>query len=250
MSSRRNSSESLPAARATSSMKHSRYTPFWFVLTPRQGPTGTWVLPNLQTEYAMRNTHVPAPGADRNVGVAHCVLDLQVGHRIAELRVAGLFPHALQLAHVLAFLDRARVQPGVDRLAGDADVHADELAAFVQSRAHLALRDRPIEIVRLVFLAAPDQLHRDAGKLLRDRDRLAGVVLRAAAASESAAEVELVHLALFERQPRFLAGRGERAFRALRRRPHFDAVRRHFGHAVHGLHRRVREERRAVDRLD
>ena len=41
---RRNSSESLPAARASSSTKHSMYTPFWFVLTPRHGPTGTWVL--------------------------------------------------------------------------------------------------------------------------------------------------------------------------------------------------------------
>ena len=41
MSARLNSSESLPAARAISSMKHSRYTPFWLVLTPRHGPTGT-----------------------------------------------------------------------------------------------------------------------------------------------------------------------------------------------------------------
>ena len=30
--------------RAISSMKHSMYTPFWLVLTPRQGPTGTCVL--------------------------------------------------------------------------------------------------------------------------------------------------------------------------------------------------------------
>ena len=44
MSARRNSSGSLPAARATSSMKHSMYMPFWLVLTPRQGPTGTCVL--------------------------------------------------------------------------------------------------------------------------------------------------------------------------------------------------------------
>jgi len=44
MRARRNSSESAPAARATSSMKHSMYTAFWLVLTPRQGPTGTCVL--------------------------------------------------------------------------------------------------------------------------------------------------------------------------------------------------------------
>src|SRR5690349_24246954 len=47
-----------------------------------------------------------------------------------------------------------------------ADVHADQLAALVQAGAHLALRDRPVEVVRLVLLAAPDELHRRAGKLL------------------------------------------------------------------------------------
>src|SRR6266545_3890694 len=150
---------------------------------------------------------------------------------------------ALQLPRVLAFLDRARIEPGVDRLPGNADVHAEELAALVQARGELALRDRAVEIVRLVFLAAPDQLHRDSGKLLRDRDGLARVVLRAAAAPEPASEVELVDLALGERQSRLLAGRGERAFCALGRSPHFDCVRRDLGRAVHRLHGRVREER-------
>ena len=43
-----------------------------------------------------------APRADRHVGVAHRVLDQQVRHAVAELRVAGLGVVALELAHVLA----------------------------------------------------------------------------------------------------------------------------------------------------
>jgi len=129
-------------------------------------------------------------------------------------------------------------------------MHSEELAAVVQACAQFALRDRPVEVVRLVLLAAPDELDGHAGELLGDSDRLARVVLRAAAPAESASEVELVHLARGERQSRFLAGRGERAFGALRRCPHFDFVRRDFGGAVHRLHRRVGEEGRAVDRLD
>ena len=51
-----------------------------------------------------------APRAHRHVGVAHRVLDQQVGHGVAELRVAGLGPQALQLAPVLAVDDRRRVR--------------------------------------------------------------------------------------------------------------------------------------------
>ena len=32
-------------------MKHSRYKPFWLVLTPRQAPTGTW---ELRMAYSVR----------------------------------------------------------------------------------------------------------------------------------------------------------------------------------------------------
>ena len=125
----------------TSSMKHSRYTPFWFVLTPRHGPTGTCVL---RIAYSMQ----------------------QVRHRVADLRVAGRRPQPLQLAIVLAVLDAAGLREGVDRLPGDADVQPDEVAALVDARLHPALRDRAVEVVRHVFLAAPDHLHRHAGKLL------------------------------------------------------------------------------------
>ncbi len=48
-----------------------------------------------------------APRTDRHVRVAHRVFDQQVRHGVAELRVAGLFAVALQLAHVLAADDAA-----------------------------------------------------------------------------------------------------------------------------------------------
>ena len=76
-----------------------------------------------------------APGADRHVRVAHHVFDEQVRHGVAELRIAGLFPQPLQLTPILAVDDARRVQGGVDRLAGDARVQPDEVAA--------ARRDRP-----------------------------------------------------------------------------------------------------------
>ena len=137
-----------------------------------------------------------APRADRHVRVAHRVFDQQVRHRVAELRVARLFVPALQLAVVLAVLRCRRIEQGVDRLAGHAHVQADEVALRVEAGRQLALRDRPVEVVRLILLAAPDQLDRRAGELLGDRDRLAHVVLRAAAPAEAAAEVDAVHLAL------------------------------------------------------
>ncbi len=125
-----------------------------------------------------------------------------------------------------------------------------ELAVLVQSGRGLALRDRPVEVVRHVLLPAPDHLDRDAGKLLRDGDGLAHVVLRTAAPAEAAAQDVLVDLALLERQPRRLGERGERGLAILCGDPCFRAFRRDPCRAVHRLHRRVREEGRRVDGLD
>ncbi len=94
-----------------------------------------------------------------------------------------------------------------------------ERAGLVESRFHPALRDRPEEVVRHVLLAAPDQLDRDAGKLLRDLHDLLDVILRAAAAPEAAAEVVAEHFALRERHAGGFGQRGERAFRILRADP-------------------------------
>ena len=191
-----------------------------------------------------------APRADRHVRIAHRVLDEQVRHGVAELRVTGLLGVPLELAHVLAVDDGRLIRERVDRLPGHAHVQPDEIAVRVEAGRHPALRDRPVEVVRHVLFAAPDHLDRDPRKLLGDGHRLAHVVLRAAAPSESAAEVVPVDLAFRERQARGLRQGGQRGLRVLGRHPHLGLVGRDPGGAVHRLHGRVGEERRAVDRLD
>src|SRR5438309_8289697 len=114
-----------------------------------------------------------APGPDRNGRVAHRVFDEQVRHAVAELRVARLLVQALYLPHVAAVPDDGRIEIRVDRLARNADVHAGELAALVDAGGEFALRDRPEVVVLHVLFAAPDQLYRDAGKLLGDGNGLA-----------------------------------------------------------------------------
>src|SRR4051812_47576693 len=99
-----------------------------------------------------------APGPDRHVRVAHHVFDQEVRHAVAELRVARLLVEALELALVLAAGDLPGAEPGVDRLAGDADVQADEVAGRVEPGGEPALRDRAVEVVGLVLLARPDEL--------------------------------------------------------------------------------------------
>ena len=129
-------------------------------------------------------------------------------------------------------------------------MQAGELAVGVEAGGKLALRDRPIEVVGLVLLAAPDQLDRDAGEFLGDRHRLMHVVLRAAAPAEAAAEVVAVDFALGERNARGLRQRRERRFEVLRRHPALGLVGRELHGGVHHLHAGVGEERRRIDRLD
>src|SRR5439155_24307198 len=98
-------------------------------------------------------------------------------------------------------------------------MQADQFAFLVEASGELAHRDRAIEVVRLIFLAAPDQLDWSVGEFLRDRDRLMHVVLRATAPAEAAAELVAVHLALGERDARGSRQGGERSLEILRRHP-------------------------------
>ena len=194
-----------------------------------------------------------APRADRHVRVAHRVLDEQVRHGVAELRVAGLFGVALELAIVLAV---RRSPPGSTKALIDwpdtRTCSPTSVALVVEAGGQLALRDRPVEVVRHVLFAAPDHLDRHAGELLGDGDGLAHVVLRAAAPAEAAAEVVPVDLALRPAaMPDCLGQRGQRGLRRSASAPSTSARSAEIVHgAVHRLHGGVGEERRAVDRLD
>ena len=73
------------------------------------------------------------------MGVAHRVLDQQVGHGVPELGVAGPRGVSLELAIVLAVRHHGRIHERVDRLAGDAHVQPDQAALVVEARGQLAL---------------------------------------------------------------------------------------------------------------
>ena len=74
-----------------------------------------------------------------------------------------------------------------------------EVVIRIERADHLRLGDGMIAPVRHVLLARPDQLHRRAGNLLGDRDRLLHEVVGRAPA-EAAAEQHFVDVALGRRQ--------------------------------------------------
>jgi hypothetical protein len=98
-------------------MKHSMQMPFWLLLTPRQGPTGTCVL-------------------------RMCVFDMQIGHGVTKLRLTGLFVMALQLSTVLAFLDVVRCTKRADRLTRHAQLQSHQIPFVVKPRRELAQANR------------------------------------------------------------------------------------------------------------
>ena len=65
--------------------------------------------------------------------VAHRIFDQQVRHRVTKLRIAGRGVIALQLPCVLAVDNAFRIEHGIDRLTGDSNVQADEVALGVEA---------------------------------------------------------------------------------------------------------------------
>ena len=126
----------------------------------------------------------------------------------------------------------------------------DQIACGVEPGRQLALRDRPVEVVRLILLATPDHLDRHVGELLGNLDRLVDIILRAAAPAEAAAEVMPVNFTFIERNAGGFGQGCQRRLQILRRNPGIGLVGREFYRAVHHLHRGVREEGRRVDRID
>src|SRR5881409_619204 len=97
ISARRNSSASLPAACASSSMKHSRKIAFWLMFTPRQTPGGTCVF--------WRGVNI-----NQNAIFLECFMDElahAAGKDALEFRRALMSKHPKHLAVLNAVADRA-----------------------------------------------------------------------------------------------------------------------------------------------
>ncbi len=190
-----------------------------------------------------------APEARRDVRVSHGMIDQQIGNVVTEraFGAAGIEP--LEGRGVATVLQPRRSEGGQDRLAGNPHVQAGEIAVGIERTGELALRDRMVRVLRHILFARPEKLDRGARHLLCDQHRL-GDVIGPSAPAETAAEQELVHVALRDRQPRRLGGRGQRRFRILRARPHLTFVGRVDRGCVHRLHARMRLVRIAVDCLD
>ena len=107
---------------------------------------------------------------------------------------------------------------------------------------------RPIHIVLDIFLTGPHDLDGTVD-LFGDLNSASDAVDLQATA-EAAADQMIVHHDLVQRQASHL-GRGRLSSRdGLAADPDFAAVRADVNGAVHRLHRRVREKRNLVDRLD
>jgi hypothetical protein len=124
-----------------------------------------------------------------------------------------------------------------------------QVALRVQPAAQLALHDRPVEVVLRVLLPRPDQLHRSARNLFRDQYGLMHIVLLSTPA-EAAAQEQLVHLHVGQLHTGRFRRRRQRRVAVLRRDPDLDLVAVDQRCAVHRLHRRMGQERRAVHCLD
>ena len=111
-------------------------------------------------------------------------------------------PQALQLADILAVLDRRRIGKGIDRLARHPDVQSGKVALLVDAGREATLGDRPVKVMRLVFFAGPHHFHRRSGEGLGNGHALAHHVLVADAPAEAAAQIHHIGFAFIQRLAR------------------------------------------------
>src|ERR1700681_829399 len=106
----------------------------------------------------------------------------------------------------------------------------------------------PIHVVLDIFLAGPDDLHRPL--YLHGDLHSAGDAVNLEPATEAAADQVIVNDDLVQRQSGGFCGSGLGSREGLVADPDFAAVLADMYGAVHRLHRRVREERNLIGRLD
>src|SRR5262249_37486898 len=121
-------------------------------------------------------------------------------------------------------------------------------ALRIQPRADAVVIVWAVHVVLDVLLARPDHLHGPAN-LLCDLHRPHGPVVFETAA-KSATQQVVVDAHLLAREPGALDDRGLSHALDLRADPDVATVARHLHGAIHRLHRRVREKRLLIDRLD
>ena len=136
-----------------------------------------------------------------------------------------------------------------ERRADDARAERHRRSLGVQSARELHVGSGTVGIMLQVILARPGELHRRRRHRLGDLHRF-GDVIRAAAASESAAQILRVDQALVGRQTRDHRGGLLRQGLNLRRHPDVAAVRTHLHGRVQRLHGSVRKIRRFVHCFD
>jgi hypothetical protein len=187
-----------------------------------------------------------APVTQRHRAVDNHMADALVGEVILHVEFAfgrGLVrPDGRQAQIALEELVR-------HRSAGRLVIVAEHIAGRVQRRAKARQRRRPVHVVRRVFLARPDQLHRAAIGLSGDRHHLRHHV-HVQAPAEAAAEHRHFQHHVFGCNAAHLGGDLHGESRRLRRRPQIDLAVLELRGAVDRLHRRMRQVRRAIFGLD
>ena len=184
------SATALSTARLLRMLAHQLAAELELVLADRLGKL---VHEAFHEDAVLVDVHAP-PESRQDVRVAHRVVDQQVGHGVAEGVLArlgrgpgtssGSRPFWSASGRTLARIDwpESRMCRPVRLL----------LASNPPVSLHCIDRVEPA--LQHVLLTRPQQLDRRAGHLLRDVDRLRGVVVEGAAPAEPAAEVDLVHL--------------------------------------------------------
>ena len=180
----------------------------------------------------------PAPEARRHMRVAHGVIHRQVGDGVLKgMLAAG--PETLEHVRILAVLfQRFGTNRGQDGLTRQADFQPGEIAARIEPAGELGLHDGVVLAVQHVLLARPQQFDRRARHLLGNQHRLGDIVGHAAPA-KTTAKMQLVHIALGNRQAGSLGGGSQGSLAILRRAPYFATIRGVQRGGVVRLHRRV-----------
>ena len=184
-----------------------------------------------------------APEGGRNARRFHPhILDVHVREGIDQI------DRAFGGVGVETIVERRREPSRDDRGAREAMVPGDRHSFLIETGGHPVEEIGPIHVVLDVFLAGPDDLDGTVD-MLGDLDG-ASDAIDLQPPAKAAADQMIVDHDLVQRQAGGLRRRRLGARDGLAADPDFAAVLADMNRAVHRLHRRVREERNLIGRLD